>query len=215
MDTQPDIAVIDYGAGNVRSVLFALGRLGLPEDSFVLTSSPQLIAGAKAVIFPGQGEATNTMANLHQTGLAKLIPTLRQPVLGICIGQQLLCAHTTEGGGVDCLGVFPMLVEKFAASPTGHAGAPLKVPQVGWNKLTGCKGPLVEGLDGQYAYFVHSYYVPASDYDIARADYGIGFSAAIARDNFHAVQFHPEKSGPLGQEIIRRFLRISDLPHAN
>lgn len=197
-----NIVIIDYGAGNIQSVEFALARQGIAAT---LTSDPNVIAAADKVIFPGVGEASTAMTRLRQCGLNRLIPELRQPVLGICLGMQLLCAHSAEGD-TPCLGIFPERVERFA--PLAADGTRLKVPQMGWNQLHHPTGQLFREVPaGSYAYFVHSYYVPLSAHTAAVADYGLRYSAALERDNFYATQFHPEKSADIGARILRAFLQ--------
>jgi imidazole glycerol-phosphate synthase subunit HisH len=192
------IAIINYGAGNVQSVKFALERLG--QDS-VLTSDHQIIKNADKVIFPGVGEAQSAMNALKMLGLDKLIPQLKQPFLGICLGMQLMC-ESSEEGNTRALGIFPMKVKKFKVS--------LKIPQIGWNNIRDLKTELFKGIDEKsFMYFVHSFYIPENEFSIADSDYGINFSAAINKDNFYACQFHPEKSGNIGQEIIQNFLDLS------
>ncbi len=195
-----NIAIVKYNAGNIRSVVNALSRLGVEAE---ITDEAAKLRSADKVIFPGQGEASTAMHYLRQHGLDSVIRSLKQPVLGICIGQQLLCRHSDEGD-VDCIGVFDANVTKFA--PTRHED---KVPQMGWNSLHNLKSPLFQGIDeGQYVYFVHSYYVPLGDYTIATTDYVLPYSAAIQKDNFFATQFHPEKSGSIGEQILKNFLNL-------
>jgi glutamine amidotransferase len=191
------VAVVKYNAGNVYSVLNALNRIGIEP---LLTDEPKLIRQADRVIFPGQGEASNAMAYLRQHGLDEVIRSLQQPVLGICIGQQLLCRHSEEGD-VDCIGIFNADVKRF--QPTTHEE---KVPCMGWNQLRDVKSSLLE--DKSYVYFVHSYYVPLCEETIATADYILPYSAALHKDNFYSCQFHPEKSGDVGERIIKRFLEL-------
>ena len=205
------VAVVKYNAGNVYSVLNALRRLGVEP---LLTDDAALLRATDRVIFPGQGEARGAMDYLHQHGLDTVICSLTQPVLGICIGQQLLCRHSEEGD-VDCLGIFDAEVKRF--QPIRHED---KVPCMGWNALYDLKTPLFEGLDYQivncksvnrqspYVYFVHSYYVPLCAETIATADYILPYSAALHKDNFYATQFHPEKSGSVGERILKNFLEI-------
>ena len=167
----------------------------------MLTDDAATLRGADRVIFPGQGEARNAMAYLRDHQLDSLIRSLQQPVLGVCIGQQLMCRHSEEGD-VDCLGIFDAEVRRFM--PQEHSQ---KVPHMGWNTLSECRGPLFEGLgEEEFVYFVHSYYVPLCTDSIATSDYIHPFSAAIHRDNFYATQFHPEKSGSVGERIIKNFL---------
>jgi glutamine amidotransferase len=192
-------AIINYNAGNVRSVLFALERLG---GEAVLTDEPSAIRSAKRVIFPGVGEARTTMTYLQRTGLDNLIRSLTQPVLGICLGMQLLCTHSEEGD-TDCLGIIPQEVKRFRPQ-RGE-----KVPHMGWNSIRDLEGPLLRpGLEGEYVYFVHSYYVEQGPCTTAVSDHILPFSAALRKDNFYATQFHPEKSGVVGEAILRRFLKL-------
>jgi len=192
------IAIIDYNAGNIRSVDNALRRLGVEP---VITADKKIITEADKVIFPGVGEATTTMEFLRAKGLDTLIKGLTQPVLGICLGMQLMCRHSEEGD-VDCLGIFDTVVKHFESKR--HED---KVPHMGWNTLTGLKNGLFDGVrEGSYVYFVHSYYVPTGNYTIAETNYIHPFSAAIQQDNFYATQFHPEKSGAIGEQILKNFL---------
>lgn len=192
--------IIKYNAGNIRSVLFALERIGVEA---LVTDNPDEIRAADRVIFPGVGEASSAMAYLREKGLDKLIPSLTQPVLGICLGMQLMCQFSEENN-TECLGIFPLTVKQFSESNG------LKVPQIGWNTISLLESPLFSLVtESTYVYFVHGYYVPLSTYTIASASYPDTYSAAIRKDNFIAVQFHPEKSGDQGEQILRNFLRSS------
>ena len=194
------VAVVKYNAGNIFSVMCALKRLGAEP---VLTDDAAEIRSASHIVFPGQGEASGVMACLREKGLDTVLREATQPVLGICIGMQLLCSFSEEGS-TPCLGIFPMEVKRFR--PVRHED---KVPAMGWNSLHGLRGPLFKGIDeDSFTYFVHSFYVPASPFTIATADYVQPYSAAICRDNFFATQFHPEKSGVVGEQILRNFLAL-------
>ena len=204
------VAVVKYNAGNIFSVVHALKRMGVEP---LLTDSEVELRSADRVIFPGQGEASNAMNYLRERGLDRVIPSLTQPVLGICIGQQLMCRHSEEGD-TDCLGIFDAEVKRF--QPERHED---KVPCMGWNELE-VRGewrevrdyqvsPLLEGLgEKPYVYFVHSYYVPVCEETIATADYILPYSASMHKDNFYTCQFHPEKSGKVGEQILRNFLSL-------
>lgn len=192
------VAIVKYNAGNIFSVVNALRRLGVEP---LLTDKAEELQRADRVLFPGQGEASTTMSYIREHGLDKIILSLRQPVLGICVGQQLMCRHSEEGD-TDCLGIFPVDVKRFR--PMRHED---KVPAMGWNSIYNLKTPLMQGIaERDYVYFVHSYYVPMCDYTIATSDYVQPFSAALHKDNFYATQFHPEKSGGVGERIIKNFL---------
>ncbi|MCF0196045.1 MAG: imidazole glycerol phosphate synthase subunit HisH [Bacteroidaceae bacterium] len=194
------VAVVKYNAGNIYSVINALKRIGVEP---VLSDDARVLASADKVLFPGQGEASGAMAYLREHGLDDVIRNLRQPILGICIGQQLMCRHSEEGD-VDCLGIFDTDVKRF--QPTRHE---TKVPHMGWNQLSGLSSPLFEGLEEEdFVYFVHSFYVPVCSHTIATTDYITPFSAALHRDNFYATQFHPEKSGSVGEQILKNFLTL-------
>lgn len=189
------IVIIDYGAGNIQSIKFALQRLGYQA---VLSHDPEQIKTADKVIFPGVGEAGSAMAKLRKSGLDKLIPKLKQPVLGICLGMQLLCRHTEEGN-TDGLNIFDIEVKRF---PKGK-----KIPQIGWNQIQDLKGDLFKGIsENEYMYLVHSYYCPISPDSIACSHYGFDYSTALKKDNFYGVQFHPEKSSSAGEQILNNFL---------
>jgi imidazole glycerol-phosphate synthase subunit HisH len=194
------IAVIKYNAGNIQSVCFALERLG---KSAVWTDDPATIRQASHVIFPGVGEAASAMAHLRQNGLDTVIQSLQQPVLGICLGLQLFCRHSAEND-TDCLGIFDVSVQKFQpADPT------LKVPHMGWNTVFNTQNPLFHNIPEQsHFYFVHSYFAQISAFTAATTEYDIPFSAALQRDNFFAVQFHPEKSGVAGQTLLQNFVNL-------
>lgn len=191
------IAIIDYGAGNVQSVLFAIERLGY---SAVVTADKEEIITADYVILPGVGEASFAMRKLESLGLVSVIKNLKQPVLGICLGMQLLCAFSEEGD-TEGIGIFDLKVQKFSED--------LKVPQVGWNTISDLKTELFEGIAANaFMYLVHSYYVPMNAHAISTTSYGVDYATAIQKDNFYGVQFHPEKSGAVGSQIIKAFLNI-------
>lgn len=194
-----NVAIVKYNAGNVYSVVNALKRLGIEP---LLTDNAEELMKADRVLFPGQGEARGAMEYLKTRRLDEVIRSLQQPVLGICVGQQLLCRHSEEGD-VDCIGVFDAEVKRFL--PEKHEE---KVPCMGWNRLYDTKSPLMQGIEGGYVYFVHSYYVPLCKETIATADYIQPYSAAMHKDNFYACQFHPEKSGRVGEQIIKNFLAL-------
>ena len=195
-----EVAIVKYNAGNIYSVVNALKRMGIEP---LLTDDPELLKKADRVLFPGQGEAKGAMEYLKARGLDAVIRDLKQPVFGICVGQQLLCKHSEEGD-VDCIGIFDAPVVRFR--PERHED---KVPCMGWNKLYDTKSPLMEGLgDDPYVYFVHSYYVPVCEETIATADYILPYSASMHKDNFYTCQFHPEKSGTVGDRILKNFLDL-------
>jgi len=194
------VAIVKYNAGNTFSVVNALRRIGV---SPLLTDSPEELMRADRVIFPGQGEASSAMSYLREHRLDEVIRRLTCPVLGICIGQQLLCRHSEEGD-TGCIGIFDVPVRRF--KPVRHED---KVPAMGWNCLLDTKSPLFNGFDkAEYVYFVHSYYVPLCDETAATADYIQPYSAALHKDNFYATQFHPEKSGAVGERILHNFLAL-------
>lgn len=196
---QSMIAVINYNAGNVRSVLFAMERLGVEAK---LTADPDEIRAAEKVIFPGVGEANSAMAHLRQYGLDNVIRSLTKPVLAICIGQQLLCEYSEEND-TECLGIIPQKVRLF--QPENKE----KVPHIGWNSIHFLKNGVFDAsLENEYVYYVHSYYVEVGEYTTALTDYVLPFSAGLQKDNFYATQFHPEKSGSVGERILRNFLEL-------
>ena len=191
------ITIIDYGAGNVQSVLFALERLGYEGN---VTNDWNTIKSADKVIFPGVGEASSAMKMLQESGLNVLIPTLKQPVLGICLGMQLMCKHSDEGN-TNGLGIFDVNVVKFSQE--------VKVPQMGWNTIYNLKSLLFTGIkENEFMYLVHSFYAPLSENTIAITNYEQEYSTALQRDNFFGVQFHPEKSGVFGEQILNNFLNL-------
>ena len=195
------IAIIDYDTGNLRSVCNALDRIGA---EYVLTDDPAVIVRADRVLLPGVGEASSAMAKLQERGLCDVIRSLTVPVLGICIGMQLMCRHSEEGD-VDCLGIFDARVRKFDADPSSG----VKVPHMGWNALSELRTNLFAGMsDGDFVYFVHSFAADVSEDTIAVSDNGRRFSAAMRKGNFYGAQFHPEKSGDVGETILRNFMNI-------
>ena len=205
-----NVAIVKYNAGNIYSVINALRRMGIEP---LLTDDAELLKSADKVLFPGQGHAGEAMDYLRARRLDEVIRDLKQPVFGICVGQQLLCRHSEEGN-TDCIGIFDAEVKRFL--PQRHED---KVPCMGWNELDvrwkkedgRCEGvdPLMEGLDEHpYVYFVHSYYVPVCQETIATADYILPYSASMHKDNFYTCQFHPEKSGKVGERIIKNFIDL-------
>jgi len=195
------VVVIKYNAGNIRSVDYALKRLGIDAE---VTAEKEKILAADKVIFPGVGEAGTTMKYLRRTKMDDLIRNLKQPVLGICLGLQLMCEHSEEGN-TKCLGIFNEHVKKFRPEEKRKT----KVPHMGWNSLNNVKSPLFEQkLEGQYVYFVHSFYAGIGKDTVAITDYIVNFSAALQKDNFFATQFHPEKSGSVGEQILKNFIEL-------
>ena len=191
------VAIIDYNVGNVKSLQFALERLGVKS---ILTNDYGLIKKSEKVIFPGQGAASTAMDKLKEVGLDKLIPNLKQPVLGICLGMQLLCENTEEGD-VDGLGIIKCKVIKFSDK--------LKVPQMGWNKVKKLRTRLFNKInEGDYMYLVHSYFVPTINETIGQSEYGLTYSVAVQKENFFGVQFHPEKSSAAGSQLLKNFLEL-------
>jgi len=192
--------IIKYNAGNIQSVLYALERIGL---SAMVTDAVEEIQTADKVIFPGVGEASTAMQYLKERKLDKLIISLQQPVLGICLGMQLMCTHSTEND-TACLGIFEEQVKQFETSDPS-----IKVPQIGWNTITALKTPLFKGIaENSFAYFVHGYYAAKGKHTIATTNYIQDYSSALQKDNFYGVQFHPEKSARVGEQIIQNFLAL-------
>jgi glutamine amidotransferase len=191
------IVIINYGAGNIQSIMFAIERLGFKA---VLSNDPEEIKAADKVIFPGVGEASYAMRMLKQSGLDALIPTLKQPVFGICLGMQLMC-NKSEEGNTEGLGIFDVDVIKFSSK--------VKVPQMGWNNIYSLKSDLFKGIaENEYMYLVHSFYAPLCDETIATTNYDLEYSSALENDNFYGTQFHPEKSGDVGEQILGNFLNL-------
>ncbi len=198
-----NIVIIKYNAGNIESVNNALNRLGVNAE---ITADHDKIRKADKVIFPGVGEASTTMEYLRKQELDKLIVSLKQPVLGICLGLQLMCSHSEEND-TECLGIFDEKVKRFIPKPGQEFIT--KVPHMGWNAIHNLKGDIFAGVnEKEYVYFVHSFYAEKSEHTIATCDYINPFSAALHRDNFYATQFHPEKSGTIGAKILDNFLKI-------
>ncbi|WP_319590620.1 imidazole glycerol phosphate synthase subunit HisH [uncultured Draconibacterium sp.] len=198
-----NIVIIKYNAGNIESVNNALNRLGVNAE---ITADHDKIRNADKVIFPGVGEASTTMAYLRENKLDELIVSLKQPVLGICLGLQLMCSHSEEND-TECLGIFDEQVKRFIPKPGEEYVT--KVPHMGWNAIKDLKSDLFTAdLENEYVYFVHSYYAEKSEHTIATCDYILPFSAALHRDNFYATQFHPEKSGTIGAKILENFLKL-------
>jgi len=191
------VVIIKYNAGNVRSVDIALQRLGI---TVTLSDSAEEIKAADKVIFPGVGAAGNAIQYLKKNRLDTVIRELTQPVLGICLGMQLLCSYSEEGN-TDCLGIFPQRVKRFTDV--------VKTPQVGWNNISELRSTLFNGIkEFEYMYFVHSYYADVSEYTIASTNCNYAYSAALQKDNFYAVQFHPEKSGTVGAQLLKNFIEL-------
>lgn len=204
---KPGIVIIKYNAGNLRSVLFALDRIGYTAH---VTNHPDEIRRADKVIFPGVGEASSAMKFLKDKGLDQLIPSLTQPVLGICLGMQLMCTYSEEND-TDCLGIFDEIVRRFAPPPgqRGNMNPEFKVPQTGWNSAYGLKSKLFAGIpEKSFFYFVHGYYAAIGEHTIAVTDYIQPYSSAMYKNNFFGVQFHPEKSAGLGEQILKNFIEL-------
>lgn len=191
------IVIINYGAGNIQSIMFAIERLGYKA---VLSNNPDEIKAADKVIFPGVGEASYAMKMLQESGLDILIPTLKQPVFGICLGMQLMCNYSEEGN-TKGLGIFDVDVVKFTSK--------VKVPQMGWNNIYNLKSDLFKGIaENEYMYLVHSFYAPLCAETIATTNYELEYSSALENGNFYGTQFHPEKSGDIGEQILGNFLKL-------
>ena len=194
------IAIIQYNAGNIQSVLYALERLGIDA---IVTDEPEQIQSADKVIFPGVGEASTAMQYLQHKNLDTLITALKQPVLGICLGMQLMCTYSEENN-TNCMGIFNEQVKQFKPNDISS-----KVPQMGWNTITHLQSPLFAGVEeNSYAYFVHGYYASIGEHTIAQTNYILDYSSALHKDNFYGVQFHPEKSAKTGEQIIQNFLSL-------
>ncbi len=192
-----NLVILDYGVGNIKSIQFAFDRLGVTA---VLSNDIELIKAADKIIFPGVGEASSAMNKLKDTGLIDDIKKLKQPVLGICLGMQLMC-NKTEEGQTEGLGIFDVTVKRFSNS--------VKVPQMGWNTITNLKSSLFDGIpDKEYMYLVHSYYAENNECAIATTDYELPYASALQKNNFYGVQFHPEKSGRSGERILQNFLKL-------
>lgn len=213
------IAIVNYDTGNIRSVINALGRVGCTD--WVYTDDKTILTKADKVLLPGVGEASSAMAKLTERGLDTFIPTLTQPVLGICVGTQLMC-QSSEEGNAQCMGIFRTKVKKFVNAPhpvgsqedehfsslTSHPSS-LKIPHMGWNQITDLRTPLFKDIDeGAYIYYVHSFYPELCEDTIATTHYINAFSGALGRDNFFGTQFHPEKSGAIGAQILKNFLEL-------
>ena len=206
------VLIIKYNAGNIQSVLFALERIGMKAE---VTDDIEKIRSADKVIFPGVGEASSAMNYLKERRLDAVIRNLKQPVLGICLGMQLMCRYSEENA-TDCLGIFDEEVKRFSPSPRVEKGLGdqvFKVPQIGWNSIYDLKTDLFKGVkENGFCYFVHSYYASLGEHTIATTDYVRPYSSALQKDNFYGVQFHPEKSAEVGEQILRNFLALPPYP---
>ena len=195
-----NLSIIQYNAGNIQSVLYALERLGVTAT---VTDDPSIIQASDKVIFPGVGEASTAMAYLKERNLDQLIVSLKQPVLGICLGMQLMCQHSAEND-TNCLGIFEEQVLAFKATEIVQ-----KIPQMGWNNIMNLKTDLFNAVpENSFAYFVHGFYAGLGDNTIATTDYIQAYSSGLHKDNFYGVQFHPEKSAEVGEQIIQNFLAL-------
>lgn len=193
-----NLVVVKYNAGNITSVEFAFKRIGI---DVTITDDPEIINSADKVVFPGVGEASSAMEYLRKNNLDKVIKDLKQPVLGICLGMQLMCEYSEEGE-TDCLGIFNKKVKHFGSKE-------LKVPQIGWNNIFDLKSPLFKGIkEDSFVYFVHGYYAELGENTIATTDYILKYSSALNKDNFYGAQFHPEKSGDVGEQILKNFIEL-------
>lgn len=193
-----NLKIIKYNAGNIQSVLYALERIGVSAE---VTDDQEKIRSADKVIFPGVGEASSAMKSLREKNLDQLIKELQQPVLGICVGMQLLCTHSEENN-TDCLGIVPVHVKRFPAHD-------IKVPQIGWNSIYELKTGIFDNIkENSFIYNVHSYYAENSEYSIATCHYGVSYAAAVQKDNFYGLQFHTEKSAAIGEQILKNFLSL-------
>ncbi|MEC7876973.1 MAG: imidazole glycerol phosphate synthase subunit HisH [Bacteroidota bacterium] len=191
-----NVAIVDYGVGNIKSIQHSLDRIGV---NHTYTMDKEEIISAEKVVFPGVGDASYAMKQLKNQNLDKLIPNLKQPFLGICLGMQLMCNYSEEGD-TSCLGIINTSVKKFNSNNN-------KIPQIGWNNIKNLKTDLFKGItENEFMYFVHTYFVPKSTYTISESSYGLNYSSAINKDNFYGTQFHPEKSGLIGEKIIKNFI---------
>ena len=191
-----NVAIVDYGVGNIKSIQHSLDRIGV---NHTYTMDKEKIISAEKVVFPGVGDASYAMKQLKNQNLDKLIPNLKQPFLGICLGMQLMCNYSEEGD-TSCLGIINTSVKKFNSNNN-------KIPQIGWNNIKNLKTDLFKGItENEFMYFVHTYFVPKSTYTISESSYGLNYSSAINKDNFYGTQFHPEKSGLIGEKIIKNFI---------